>query len=158
MVLLLGPFPGPKRYYHIMQSKGEMAKKGKKVDDKENLESAQAVQPANKNQKAAPLPPKSKPKSEAERKKDRIDGITKTVYPSILGAIAGFACFYGAAAISQLPWHFVLLVVLLATYLIQKFTYPFLKIDATSFNGKDWIYVEFMAVDLWLVTWTILLN
>jgi hypothetical protein len=141
-----------------MQSKGEMVKKGKKVDNKEDPESTQAAQPTDKTPKAAVLPPKSKPKSEAERKKDRIDGIVKTVYPAILGAIAGFACYYGAAAISQFPWHFLLLVVLLAAYIIQKFTYQFLKIDATSFHGKDWFYVEFMAVALWLVTWTLLLN
>ena len=135
-----------------------MAKKGKKIDNKENQESTQAAQPNNKTPKAAVWSPKSKPKSEAERKKDRIDGIVKTVYPSILGAIAGFACFYGAASISQLPWHFLLLVVLLAAYMIQKFTYQFFKIDATSFKGKDWFYVEFMVVNLWLVTWTLLLN
>jgi len=33
-----------------------------------------------------------------------------------------------------------------------------LKIDAEAFQTKDWLYVEFMAVDLWLVTWTLLLN
>jgi len=33
-----------------------------------------------------------------------------------------------------------------------------MKIDAAGFHTKDWFYVEFMVIDLWLVTWTILLN
>ncbi|HSD58888.1 MAG TPA: hypothetical protein VLB04_11985 [Methanotrichaceae archaeon] len=113
-----------------------------------------------KSQAAAPKPaPKPRPKSAAERKKDQIDGITKTVYPAVLGVLAGFACYYApATTINQLPWHFVLLVVLAVTYFIQKVTYPFLKIDVAGFKGKDWFYVEFMAFDLWLVTWTLLLN
>ena len=48
--------------------------------------------------------------------------------------------------------------VILVTSFIQKYTYSFLKIDAASFKTKDWFYVEFMVVDLWLVTWTLLLN
>ncbi len=75
-----------------------------------------------------------------------------------MGVLAGFACYHGAASISLLPWHFVLLSVVLVTYLIQRYTYPFLKIDASTFQTKDWFYVEFIAVDLWLVTWTLLLN
>jgi hypothetical protein len=33
-----------------------------------------------------------------------------------------------------------------------------MNIEVTRFGAKDWFYVEFMAVDLWLVTWTLLLN
>lgn len=138
-------------------------KNEKRKDDRGPAEAA----PATTEGKGAPkvpaqttpkTPPKAKPKSADEKRKDRIDGIIKTVFPSFLGALAGFACFYSASAISQLPWHFVLLVVILVTYIIQKFAYPFLKIDVAGFQGKDWFYVEFMAIDLWLVTWTLLLN
>jgi len=131
-----------------------MAKKAKKAGNKEEQELAAA--PAVKQ--AANLPPKAKPKNAAERRQDRIDGIKKTVYPAVLGVLAGFACYHGAASVNQFPWHFVLLSVILITYLIQKYTYQFLKIDANAFKTKDWFYVEFMAVDLWLVTWTLLLN
>ncbi len=138
-----------------------MAKNKKIAGKKDDQEPAAA--PAATDGKSAPkaLPkttPKAKPKSAAERRKDRIDGIIKTVFPSFLGVLAGFACFYGASAISQLPWHFVMLVLILVTYIIQKFAYPFLKINVADFQGKDWFYVEFMAIDLWLVTWTLLLN
>lgn len=101
---------------------------------------------------------KTMTKTAEERKKSQIDGIKKTVYPSILGVAAGFVCFYSPSTIGQLPWHFVMLIIIGATYFIQKVTYPFLGIDAAEFKGKDWFYVEFMAIDLWLVTWTLLLN
>ncbi|MCX6679410.1 MAG: hypothetical protein NTX42_03440 [Methanothrix sp.] len=136
-----------------------MAKKEKKVGNKEDQRLATLATTQEKpSEKVAKLPTKVKPKSAAERRKDRIDGIIKTVYPSILGTVAGFACYYTGAAIAPYPWHFVMLSVILLTYVIQKYTYTFLKIDAASFKTKDWFYVEFMVVDFWLVTWTLLLN
>jgi hypothetical protein len=133
-----------------------MAKKEKKAGNKEDQRLATAQE--KPGEKVAKLPPIVKPKSAAERRKDRIDGIIKTVYPSILGTAAGFACYYTPEAIAPYPWHFVMLSIILLTSLIQKYTYTFLNIDATSFKTKDWFYVEFMVVDLWLVTWTLLLN
>ena len=143
-----------------------MAKSKKNVKRKEDRSPAEAAPAAPEGEnapKAVPktppkAPPKARQKSDAERRRDRIDGIIKTVFPSFLGVIAGFGCFYGGPAVSQLPWHFVLLVLILVTYIIQKFAYPFLKIEVADFQGKDWFYVEFMAIDLWLVTWTLLLN
>jgi phage shock protein PspC (stress-responsive transcriptional regulator) len=141
-------------------------KKGKSRDEEEPAEakgkdniniSDKGKQP--KGQAAASTAARPKPKNAAEKRKDQIDGITKTVYPAVLGVLAGFACYYApAATLNQLPWHFVLLVVLAVTYFIQKVTYPLLKVDVASFKGKDWFYVEFMAIDLWLVSWTLLLN
>ena len=139
-----------------MKCKGWMAKKEKKAGNKEDQRLATTQQ--KPGEKAAKLPPKVMPKSAAERRRDRIDGITKTVYPSILGTAAGFACYFAGEAIAPYPWHFVMLSVILLTYIIQKYTYTFLNIDAASFKTKDWFYVEFMVVDFWLVTWTLLLN
>ena len=42
--------------------------------------------------------------------------------------------------------------------MVQRAIYPLMGIDAARFKTKDWLYVGFIAVDLWLVTWTILLN
>ena len=93
------------------------------------------------NERIAKAPPKAKPRSAADRRKDRIDGITKTMYSAVLGVVAGFACYFLAGAvgtnnwqIAELPWHFVLISVVLVTSLIQRYTYPFLKIDAASFQ------------------------
>jgi hypothetical protein len=147
-----------------MQSKGSMAKKGKKAGSKD-AKGPGAGSPELQNERTAQAPPKAKPKSEADRRKERIDGITKTVYPAVLGVIAGFASYYVAGEvgpsrwqISDLPWHFVMMSVIFATVLIQKYTYPFLKVDVAGFKTKDWLYVEFILVPIWLVTWTLLLN
>lgn len=143
-----------------------MVKKEKKAGNKE-AQGPGAGSQEKQNERIAKAPPKAKPKpkSAADRRKDRIDGITKTVYPAVLGVIAGFVCYIVAGAvgpsnwqISTLPWHFVLMSVILVTALIQKFTYPLLKVDVASFQTKDWLYVEFIMVALWLVTWTLLLN
>ena len=134
-----------------------MAKKEKKSGNKQDAR----LEPAEKDKLAgqkANLPPKVKPMSAAERRKNRIDGIIKTVYPSILGTIGGFICYHAGDALAPYPWHFVMLSLILVTFLIQKNTYSFMNIDANSFKTKDWFYVEFMVVDLWLVTWTLLLN
>ncbi|HQJ79759.1 MAG: hypothetical protein KBA97_09930 [Methanothrix sp.] len=134
-----------------------MAKKDKRAGNKDDRRMAPAG-PEKPIDKAAKLPPKAKPASAAERRKNRIDGIVKTVYPSILGTAAGFACYHAGQALAPYPWHFVMLSIILITFLIQKHTYNFLNIDANSFKTKDWFYVEFMVVDLWLVSWTLLLN
>ena len=140
-----------------------MAKKEKKAGN--NVQGVMAGLQEKQNERIAKAPPKAKPRSAADRRKDRIDGIVKTVYSAALGVVAGFACYFLAGAvgtnnwqIGELPWHFVMISVILVTSLIQRYTYPFLKIDAASFQTKDWLYVEFIVVDLWLVTWTLLLN
>ena len=139
-----------------MSGMAKNRKKGGKSKEDQQIEEKGNNAPQNTAIKS-PMP-KARPKTPAERRKIQIDGIKKTVYPSILGAAAGFACFYSPSLINQLPWHFVLLMVIGATYFVQKVTYPILGIDAADFKGKDWFYVEFVAIDLWLVSWTMLLN
>jgi hypothetical protein len=131
-------------------------KKGGKSKEDQQMEGKGSSAPQSTAIKSSVIKPR--PKTQSERRKIQIEGIKKTVYPSILGAAAGFVCFYSSSLINQLPWHFVVLVVIAATYFVQKVTYPLLGIDAADFKGKDWFYVEFMAIDLWLVTWTLLLN
>ena len=149
-----------------------MAKKEKKSGrkDERGLAAGQldkmkekAEQKMSEN-KGAKEPPKPRPKRAADRKKDRRDGIVKTVFAAALGVLAGFGCYYIASTgefpwqIGEYPWHFILLSVVLVTSLVQRVAYPLLRIDAAGFKTKDWLYVEFIVVDLWLVTWTILLN
>lgn len=136
-----------------------MAKSRKKAGKGDQLKGAKLDQEKVKGPEARGSPKSPAPrKSPAELREGQIEGIKKTVYPSILGVIAGFACYYSMGVGTVLPWHFVVLVVIGATYFIQKLSYPFLGIDVAGFQAKDWLYVEFMAVDLWLVSWTLLLN
>ena len=112
--------------------------------------------------KTTNLPEKGKP----DRRKSRSDGIIMTLYPAVLGVIMGFASLElfgtgvpeeGAVGMTY-PWYFVMTLVIAISYYIQRFTYPFMKINVDEFKAKDWFYVEFIAVDLWLVSWTLLLN
>lgn len=142
---------------HLLGMARKKASKAEKSD--KDIEVEESKTPEKRPEKVA-FAPKPKPKTALERRKEQIDGIIKTVYPSALGVLLGFASYYLMSFMNQysFPWHFVLLIVILATYIIQKFTYSFFGIDSAAFQGKDWFYVEFMAIDLWLVTWTILLN
>lgn len=140
-----------------------MAKNSKKKDKK----ASQLEEKTPESQKVASETPAPVPKrkTKAERKRSQIDGIKKTIIPGILGIIAGFVCYllFGNGTnilISgvKLEWHFVLMNLFLVTILVQRAIYPYLGIDVISFKARDWLYVEFIVIDLWAVTWTILLN
>jgi len=93
-----------------------------------------------------------------ERKKQLIEGIKKTAFPAFIGvffAIILFMNFYDA---KEKSWLYVLLLVVLVSYYIQKFTYPLLGVKVNEFETKDWFYVEFMTIIFLLVSWTLLLN
>jgi hypothetical protein len=129
-------------------------KKGKQAELEAKVENNSPALRESKPQTQKAQPKKTK----AERRQDHIDGIKKTVYPAAIGVLAGFACYYLLGPGTSLPWHFILIVALSAAYIIQKLTFPFLGIASAEFKAKDWIYVEFVVLDLLLVTWTILLN
>jgi uncharacterized membrane protein YeaQ/YmgE (transglycosylase-associated protein family) len=99
-----------------------------------------------------------KEKTPEEKQKAHKDGIIKTIVASILGILAGYIVFtlYGTG--EDRIWYAVIMIVIGITYLIQKFIYPPMKIDTKEFKAKDWFYVEFIVLDFFLVTWTLLLN
>ena len=99
-----------------------------------------------------------KEKTPEEKQKAHREGIIKTIVPSVLGIIAGIIAFsiYGTG--EGKVWYAVLMIAIGLTYFVQKFIYPQFKIDSKEFKLKDWFYVEFIVLDFFLVTWTILLN
>ncbi|GLI13474.1 hypothetical protein MTHERMMSTA1_06000 [Methanosarcina thermophila MST-A1] len=99
-----------------------------------------------------------KERTPEEKRKEHRDGIIKTVVSAVLGIIAGVICFslYGTGEDRQ--WYAILMIVIGLTYFIQKLIYPPIKIDIKEFKFKDWFYVEFVIIDFFLVTWTLLLN
>ena len=139
-----------------------MAKKRKKSRNAQKAASGSAEDSLGNDDEIKTSPKKGA----AVRKKSRVEGIVMTLYPAVLGVVCGFASLQlfgsgvpeeGAAGMTY-PWYFVMTLVIAVTFYIQKFTFPLLKIDVEEFETKDWFYVEFIAVDLWLVTWTLLLN
>jgi hypothetical protein len=139
-----------------------MAKKRKKSKSAQQAASAATDESKAKDEKKITVPKKDA----KERKKARTDGIVMTLYPAVLGVIFGFASLmlFGTGVAEEgstgmaYPWYFVMTLVIATTFYVQKFTYPYLKINVEEFKTKDWFYVEFIAVDLWLVSWTLLLN
>jgi hypothetical protein len=93
-----------------------------------------------------------------ERKQVLVESIKKTIATAFIGA--GFAIFvftqFGDA--SGKPWFSVILLVVLASYYIQKLIYPLVGVRVKEFETKDWIGVEFMIVIFFMVVWTLLLN
>lgn len=101
----------------------------------------------------------AKERTPEEKQKEYREGIIKTVVASALGIIGGFLAnsVYGTG--EGKIWYLILFIAIGLTYFVQKYLiYPQLKIDAKEFKFKDWFYVEFIIVDLFLVTWTLLLN
>ena len=99
-----------------------------------------------------------KERTPEEKQKEHRDGIIKTIVASVLGILAGVLTFklYGIG--EDRIWYAVLMIIIALTYYIQKLIYPQFKIDTKEFKAKDWFYVEFMVIDFFLVTWTLLLN
>jgi TRAP-type uncharacterized transport system fused permease subunit len=99
-----------------------------------------------------------KEKTPEEKEKAYKEGIIKTIVASVLGIATGFSIFslYGSG--EDRMWYAVLMIVIGLTYFIQKLIYPQFKIDVKEFKMKDWLYVEFIVIDFFLVTWTLLLN
>jgi hypothetical protein len=97
-------------------------------------------------------------KTPEEKKKNYIDGIIKTIVPALIGTFAGFFCFYQLKDGTEFPWISIMLLVIIFSYYAQRIIYPLIKIEVKEFGTKDWLYVEFITVDFWLVVWTLLLN
>jgi hypothetical protein len=139
-----------------------MAKKRKKSKSAQKTAASTTEESKAKDEKKITVPKKNA----KERKKARADGIVMTLYPAVLGVIFGFVSLqlFGSGVPEEgsmgmtYPWYFVMTLVIATTFYVQKFTYPYLKIKVEEFKTKDWLYVEFIAVDLWLVSWTLLLN
>lgn len=99
-----------------------------------------------------------KQKTPEEKQKAHRDGIIKTIVAAILGIIAGVVVFSQYGAGQDRIWYALLMIVIAITYYAQKLIYPSLQIDTKEFKAKDWLFVEFIVIDFFLVTWTLLLN
>jgi hypothetical protein len=93
-----------------------------------------------------------------EKQKAHREGIIKTIVSSILGILAGLILYSQYGTGEDRMWYAILMIVIGITYYVQKLIYPSLKINVKEFKFKDWFYVEFMVIDFFLVTWTLLLN
>lgn len=93
-----------------------------------------------------------------EKQKAHREGIIKTIVSAILGILAGFIMFNQYGTGEDRIWYVIFMIVIGITYYVQKLIYIPLKINTKEFKFKDWFYVEFIVIDFFLVTWTLLLN
>lgn len=93
-----------------------------------------------------------------DRKRLLIEGIKKTVFPAFIAAFFAIVLFLNFYDAKEKHWLYVLLLVVLVSYYIQKLAYPMLGVKVNEFETKDWLYVEFMTIIFLLVFWTLLLN
>jgi hypothetical protein len=93
-----------------------------------------------------------------EKQKAHREGIIKTIISAVLGILAGVIMFSQYGTGEDRIWYVILMIVIGITYYVQKLIYPPLKINVKEFKFKDWFYVEFIVIDFFLVTWTLLLN
>lgn len=87
--------------------------------------------------------------------------ITRTLIAVGAGCIAGIICFLTeqATAASGAGKSFIFpILVMLASIIIQKHIFMFIRIDTTKLEKKDWFYQGFITFAFWYVTWTILLS
>jgi len=97
-------------------------------------------------------------KTPEEKQKAHMDGIIKTIIAAVLGVIFGVVMFSQYGTGEDRIWYAILMIVIGITYYVQKLIYIPLKIDTKEFKAKDWLFVEFIVIDFFLVTWTLLLN
>ena len=93
-----------------------------------------------------------------ERKRLLIEGIKKTAVPAFIGAFFALILFMNFFDAKEKHWLYVLLLVVLVSYYMQKVAYPMIGVKVGEFETKDWLYVEFMTIIFLLVSWTLLLN
>lgn len=93
-----------------------------------------------------------------EKQKAHREGIIKTIVSAVLGILAGVIMFSQYGTGEDRIWYVILMIVIGVTYYAQKLIYVPLKINTKEFKFKDWFYVEFIVIDFFLVTWTLLLN
>ena len=93
-----------------------------------------------------------------ERKRLLIEGIKKTAVPAFIGAFFALMLFMNFFDAKEKHWLYVLLLVVLVSYYMQKVAYPMIGVKVGEFETKDWLYVEFMTIIFLLVSWTLLLN
>ncbi len=103
---------------------------------------------------------KFKVRTPEERKQAHVEGIIKTAVASVIGIVAGVLAYIqlGVAEDPTVKWYAILTIVAALSYYAMKLVFPALKIKVKEFGLKDWFYVEFIVIDFFLVTWTLLLN
>jgi len=89
-----------------------------------------------------------------ERFSPHLRGVTVTTTATLLGLFAGVA----AGVIASGPQDTIGLAFLAGAIGVQFPLYRLVGIDVEDFSKKDYLYVMFMTVVLWFITWGLILT
>lgn len=96
--------------------------------------------------------------AEAEEKRDaHIRGVVVTAFSSIVGVIAGaISWFVTSESFSVEITDEQTLLIVFFLVLVQRPVMPYLGKE--EFGAKDWLYIGFMTVCFWYISWTIIMT
>jgi hypothetical protein len=100
-------------------------------------------------------------KTKAEKQKEHIIRIKRTLIASLIGIAAGILSYYsgGIPNAAGLQNNGLLaFMLMLAGIVIQKHIFILMQLDTVKLGAKDWFYQGFMTFAFWLMTWTFLLS
>lgn len=107
-----------------------------------------------------PLPSKRK-LTTAEKQRDHVNRIKRTLVGSFLGILTGVISFLvvGPENILGLQSYTILaLFIMLAGVVVQRHIFVLLKITTPELGKKDWLYQGFITFAFWFISWTLLLT
>ena len=83
-------------------------------------------------------------------KEDYVEGVKKTVFPAIFGVLAGILSF-----LLTEPESGDGLIIATILIILQRYMYPLIRLNI---NVKDFLYISFITVFSWFITFTLLIN
>ena len=90
----------------------------------------------------------------AERRAAHRRGVKVTTTATLLGVVAGLV----SSAMATGPSDRVGVAVVVGAIIASLGVMRVLGVDVEEFSTKDHLYVAFMTISLWFITWTILLS
>ena len=83
-------------------------------------------------------------------KEEYVEGVKKTVFPAIFGVLAGILSF-----LLTEPESGDGLIIATILIILQRYMYPLIRLNI---NVKDFLYISFITVFSWFITFTLLIN
>jgi hypothetical protein len=99
--------------------------------------------------------------STAEKQRDHVNRIKRTLVGCLLGILTGVISFMVIAPENILglnSYTLLALFIMLAGVVVQKHIFILLKITTPKLGKKDWLYQGFMTFAFWFISWTLLLT
>jgi hypothetical protein len=138
-----------------------------KTADKETKKKSPAEEiPEKETKKKSPaeeIPEKEtkKKKSPAEKRKEHLLKIKRSLVGCLMGVITGVISYLVVSPTEIVGFNsytFLGLIIMIAGIVVQRHIFMFARLEPGSLGAKDWLYQGFMTFAFWFITWTILLT